>query len=373
MMRPAVGRGDPWLLLPVLLLAPIGLLMLLSASGGGADGLRPGDPAARQAVLTVAGVAIMLTLARLDYHWLRTIATPAYATTLVLLMVVLAAGVAEFGARRWLGAAGVTFQPSELAKPALVIALAAYASGREPRPPAVLGALGLLAVPLALVVMQPDAGTALVLGGASLAISVAWGVRWRALGMLTVAAVALTPLLFAMLVPAYQRERIAVFLDPARDPLGSGFDLQLAEAAIRSGGLTGRGVFAGRSALDGVGAGASDFMLARTAEALGLLGAALVVALLCLLVWRGLRAARMAPDAFGRLLATGLTATVFVQAFVHVAVNVRLFPATGIPLPLVSQGGSSLLAMYVAAGLLLSVASQRPPGARERWSGERWR
>ena len=373
MMRPAIGRSDPWLLLPVLLLAPLGLLMLLSASGDGFGDLRPGDPAARQLALTVAGVAIMLTLARVDYRWLRTLAAPTYGATLVLLVVVLAAGVSEFGARRWLGAAGATFQPSELAKPALVIALAAYAAGREPRPAAVLGALGLLAVPLALLIMQPDAGTALVLGGGGLAIGVTWGVRWRMLGMLAAAAVALTPLLFTVLVPGYQRERIAVFLDPARDPLGSGFDLQLAEAAIRSGGVAGRGVFAGPSALDSVGAGTSDFMFARAAESLGLMGAALVIALLCLLVWRGLHAARVAPDAFGRLLATGLTMTVFVQAFVHVAVNVRLFPATGVPLPLVSQGGSSLLAMYIAAGLLLSVASQRAPGAHERWSGQRWR
>ena len=374
MIRPAVGRGDPWLLLVVLVLAPLGVLMLYSAPAGVGGEPRLSGPVLRQLLLAVAGIAAMLALARLDYRSLQRLSAPVYVVTVALLAAVLVAGVSEFGARRWLGVGGVTLQPAEIAKPALALALAGYMSERSPRPAAVLGSLGLLAAPLALMVLQPDMGTALVLAGAWLGMVVAWGAPWRVLGALLVAALAALPLLFAMVVPGYQRERIAVFLDPTRDPLGSGFNLQQAEAALRSGGVTGRGLFEGTgSALQHVGARSSDFMFARVGEELGLIGGTLLLGLFGLLIWRGLQAARVAPDGFGRLLAVGLTMTMFTQAFVHAAVNLRLFPATGIPLPFISQGGSSLLMMCVAAGLLQSVASQRRPSPREQWSAQRWR
>ena len=374
MIRPVIGRSDPWLLLPALLLAPLGVLMVYSASpeADGESGISA--TVLRQLLIAVAGVGAMLALARLDYRWLQRLSAPGYTTAVLLLIAVLAVGVSEFGARRWLGVGGVTLQPSELAKPALALALAAYMSQRAPRPAAVLGTLGLLAAPGVLVLLQPDTGTAVVLAGAWAGAVLAWGAPWRVLGALLAAILALAPLLFAIAVPGYQRERIAVFLDPARDPLGSGFNLRQADAALRSGGLTGRGLFDGAgSALDGVGARASDFMFAHIGEQLGLLGAVLLLSVFGLLIWRGLRASRTAPDAFGRLLAAGLTMMLFTQAFVHAAVNLRLFPATGVPLPFVSQGGSSLLAMCIAAGLLLSVASRRPPDAREQWSARRWR
>jgi rod shape determining protein RodA len=373
MMRPAVGRGDPWLLLSVLVLAPLGVLMIYTSSIHAGDELRVSGPALRQLLVALAGVAAMLALARFDYRALRRLSAPAYAVALVLLIAVLAAGASEYGARRWLGVGGATMQPSELAKLAMVLMLAAYLSERTPKAASVIASFGILLAPLALVAWQPDAGTALVFTGAWLGIVVAWGVPWRLLGGLLVVVAAFVPLMFAVAVPGYQRERIAVFLDPTRDPLGSGFALQQAEAALRSGGLTGRGLFeGGGSALDGVAARSSDFIFAQVGEQLGLAGAVLLLALLCLLIWRGLRASLIAPDAFGRLLAAGLTMTIFVQAFVHVAVNLRLLPATGIPLPFISQGGSSLLMMCVAAGLLQSIASRRPASSREQWSAERW-
>jgi rod shape determining protein RodA len=372
MIRPVIGRSDPWLLLPALLLVPLGVLMVYSASpGAGAEPFVSG-PVLRQLLIAVAGVALMLALARLDYRWFQRLSAPGYVTAVLLLLAVLAVGVSEFGARRWLGASGLAIQPSELAKPALALALASYMSERRPAAVALMGALALLAAPAALVLLQPDTGTAIVLAGAWVGAVVAWGAPWRVLGSLAAAIVALAPLLFTLAVPGYQRERIAVFLDPARDPLGSGFNLRQAEAALRSGGLTGRGLFDGaRSALDGVGARSSDFMFAHIGEQLGLLGSVLLLSLFGLLIWRGLRASRMAPDAFGRLLAAALTLMLFTQAFVHTAVNLRLFPATGVPLPFVSQGGSSLVAMCVAAGLLLSVATHRPLDPRAQSSHPR--
>ena len=373
MIRPAVGRGDPWLLLSVLALAPLGVLMIYTSSTHSGGELRVSGPALRQLLVALVGVAAMPALARFDYRAFRRLSAPAYAVALLLLVTVLAAGVSEYGARRWLGVGGATMQPSEPAKLVVVLMLAAYLSERTPKAASMIASFGILLAPLALVAWQPDAGTALVFIGAWFGIVVAWGVPWRLLGGLLVVVAALVPLMFAVAVPGYQRERIAVFLDPTRDPLGSGFNLQQAEAALRSGGLTGRGLFdEGGSALDGVAARSSDFIFAQVGEQLGLAGALLLLGLLCLLIWRGLRASRAAPDAFGRLLAAGLTMTIFVQAFVHVAVNLRLLPATGIPLPFISQGGSSLLMMCVAAGLLQSIASHRPASAREQWCGERW-
>ncbi len=375
MSRTAFGRGDVWLLAPVLLLAPLGVLMVQSATG-------PGSLAAsaithetlRQLAVVAAGITAMLLIARIDYRRLQRLAPPIYAGTLGLLALVLLLGVARFGARRWIEIGGATIQPSEVAKLALILATAAYLAERPPQTRPLLTALALLVVPLGLIVIQPDTGTVLVLTGAWLGTVVAWGAPWRVLGTMLAVAAAVTPLVFAVAVPGYQRERIAVFLDPARDPLGSGFNLQQAEAALRAGGLTGRGLLTGAdSALAYVSARSSDFMLAHIGEQLGLIGGLALIAIFALLVWRGLSTARSAPDSFGRLLAAGLTITIFTQAAIHVAANLRALPATGIPLPFVSQGGSSLLVMCVAAGLLQSIASHRTAYPRERWSARRWR
>ena len=209
--------------------------------------------------------------------------------------------------------------------------------------------------------LQPDTGTAIVLAGAWIGVVVAWGAPWRTLGAAAGASVAVVPLAFALAVPSYQRERLAVFLDPARDPLGSGFSLRMAEAALSAGGLTGEGLFGGaESRLYHVGGRSNDFVFALVGEELGLIGGLAVIALFGIVAWRGFEAARRAPDAFGRLLAAGLTTLLLTQALVNVAVNLRLFPATGLPLPLVSSGGSALIAACVAVGLLQSVHARRP-------------
>lgn len=373
MIDRAFGRSDRWLLASVLVLAPFGVLMVQSATGSSltaADAITP--QALRQLAIVVAGITAMLLIARIDYRMLQRLAIPIYASTLVLLAIVLLLGVAQFGARRWIGIGGATVQPSEFAKLALILTTAAYLADRPAHARPLFTALLLLGAPLAMIVVQPDTGTALVLSGAWLGIVIAWGAPWRVLGTMLAIAAAIAPLLFAVAVPGYQRERIAVFLDPSRDPLGSGFDLQQAEAALRAGGLTGRGLFGSDSALTFVSTRSSDFMLAHIGEALGLLGAAALLAIFALLIWRGLSTARTAPDSFGRLLAAGLTVAIFTQAAIHIAANLRALPATGIPLPFVSQGGSSLLVMCVAAGLLQSIASHRTPDARERWSARRW-
>jgi rod shape determining protein RodA len=366
------ARTDHWLWLAVALLLPLGVLMVYSASLVGASPEGATSGLTRQTAYAVVGVIAMLVAVRVDYRLLAPIALAIYGFAVVLLLAVLVVGVSEHGSQRWLGASGLTIQPSEFAKLALAVVLAAYASARQPRLASVAVSLALTAVPMGLVALQPDLGTVIVLAGVWLVTMVAWGVPWRGLAGLFGTGLALVPLL-VIVMPAYQRERLAVFLDPNRDPLGSGFNLRQVEVAIGTGGVTGHGLFSGaESHLDSVAARSSDFMFGFLGAELGLLGGLFLIALFALVVTRAFAAASRAPDPFGRLLAAGLAAMVLTQAVVNIGVNLRLFPTTGIPLPFISQGGSALVAMLIAAGLLQSVAARRPATSEEQWRAERW-
>lgn len=357
-----LARSDRLLWLAVAALAALGLLMAYSASLDEPPHPTITAEAVRHAILGALGIAAMLVAARIDYRLLRRFSALAYLGAAALLVVVVAVGESEFGARRWLAVGGATIQPAEAAKLALVLALAAYTASRPPRAAALAVSAVLLALLAAPVLAQPDTGTTVVLVGTWVGVVIAWGVPWRTLGVLFAVVGAAGPLAFAVMVPDYQRERLAVFLDPTRDPLGSGFSLRQVEAALATGGITGEGLFRGaESQLASVSARSSDFVFALVGEELGLAGGLVVIALFGLIAWRGFEASRHAPDTFGRMLAAGLTTLIVLQAFVNVAVNLRLFPATGLPLPFVSSGGSALLVVFVAVGLLQSVHSQRMP------------
>lgn len=378
-MSTAVARYRPiadwWLLLAILALSPVGLLVIAATTNDGVPGARAlSSDAARQAAYGAVGFVAMLALSQLDYQLLRRFAPAVYVIAIALLIGALVLGASQFGARRWIAIGPLTVQPSEFAKIAIVCAGAAIAADRAPTPSRLVLWTIAIAVPAALVLVEPDLGTALVIGSAWTAMVVAWGVRWRLLCGLAIAALAVVPIAFAVAVPDYQRERLAVFVHPDRDPLGSGFTLRQVEVALGSGGITGNGLLrGGASALDGVATRSSDFAFAQSGEALGLIGSTMIIALFALIAWRGIRAATIAPDRFGRLLAVGLTATITMQALMHMAVNLRLFPATGIALPFISQGGSAMVAMFAAVGILESIAARRPPTTREQWTGERWR
>lgn len=368
--RPERMIGDPFLIGAGLLLGAIGLLSLQGATrveGGGVS-----EDVVRQAIFLSAGALVVAAAARVDYRLLRLTWAPVLAIGIAMLALVLVAGSSEFGARRWFLISGYSVQPSEFARLATVIAIAAVASSREATPFRFTLLLVAFLIPAGLILIEPDLGSALVLGAAWLALMVAWPVSIRGLWAIAATAVAFVPLAFALAVPGYQRERLAVFLDPDRDPLGSGFTLRQVEVALGSGGVTGRGLDAAGSALDGLSTRNSDFALAQIGEQLGLAGTLVVLVAFGVIAWRGLAIAESAPDRFGTLLAVGLTALLVVQAMLHVAVNVRLFPATGIPLPLISLGGSSMVAACLMIGLLLSIASRRPADPLERWSGARW-
>ena len=355
-------RTDRVLWLAVAALASLGLLMAYSSSLGETPHPTVTPEAVRHAVLGSVGVVAMLVAARMDYRLLRRVSVLGYLGAAALLVAVVAIGESEYGARRWLAVGGSTIQPAEAAKLALVVALAAYTASRPPRAAALAVTGVLLAVLAAPVLAQPDTGTTVVLVGTWVGVVIAWGTPWRTLAVLFAILGAALPLAYALLVPDYQRERLAVFLDPTRDPLGSGFSLRQVEAALASGGITGEGLFRGaESHLASVSARSSDFIFAVVGEEMGVGGGLVVIALFGVVAWRGFEAARHAPDRFGRMLAAGLTTLIVLQAFVNVAVNLRLFPATGLPLPFVSAGGSALLVMFVAVGLLQSVHSQRLP------------
>jgi cell division protein FtsW (lipid II flippase) len=367
------ARIDVWLLLPAVALLALGVLMVTSAaSGPGQPPTVRTGPGLRQLTIALAGLALMLGASRADYRLLRRLARPLYLGAVVLLVVVLALGVTEHGSTRWLGLGPLTVQPSEFAKLALPVVFASLLAGRARGARLLAATTALTGLVVALVLLEPDTGTAVVLFASWLMFLVVCGAPWHALGGLAAAGAGAGPMLFAA-VPDYQRERLAVFFEPGRDPLGSGFSMKQAEIAIGSGGLAGAGLFhQGGSALAYVSARSSDFVFAQVGEDLGLAGTLGVLTLFGLIAWRGFEAARRAPDEFGQLLAAGLTSWILVQALVHVAVNLRLFPATGLTLPLVSAGGSSLLAVSLAVGVLLSIAAQRPATPRELWSGERW-
>jgi len=361
---------DPWLLVGVAGLLVAGSAMIRAATMGAHGGLSA--ETMRHLVYAFVGILAMFAVSHLHLGLLRRFAPLIYIASLVGLVAVLGIGSDQFGARRWIVVApGVTVQPSEFAKIGAALAFAAYAADREPGLRTTLTSLVLSLVPAALILVEPDLGTTLVVLVAWGGFMVAWGVPWRVLGGIGALAVSVLPIAFAVAVPDYQRERLQVFLNPEHDPLGSGFTMRQVEIALGGGGLTGRGLDGASSALDGVATRASDFAFAQLGEQMGLVGALLVLLLYAVIAWRGLEASLHSPDRFGRLLAAGLTATIVLQALMHIAVNTHLFPATGIPLPYISTGGSALVGMCISAGLIQAVASQRPSSGRDA-RGERW-
>lgn len=359
---------DPALMGAGLALVTLGVLMIRGATAVEGAALLSG-PAFRQALYLGVGLVAFAVLRRSDYRLLERWAPWIYGVSMVALAAVLVLGTDTHGARRWIDMGPVTVQPSEFAKVASVIALAAFAGRRDPSRRTLGVTVALIAPPVLLILAEPDLGTTLTVAIVWAVSMAVWGVSWRVLGGMALLGLAILPLLFVG-VPDYQRERIAVFLDPGRDPLGSGFTSRQVEVALGGGGLTGRG-FGGPSALEGLAPRTADFAFAQLAEQIGLVGSLTVLALFVLVAWRGTRAASTAPDGFGRLVAAGLTAVIVGQAALHIAVNLRLFPATGVPLPFISQGGSALVTVFASLGIIESIAGHRPTLDRTLWRGER--
>lgn len=345
-----------------LAIAAIGLLSVVSASYGGPHhGLHP--VAYRQMVWIVAGAIVMFGIVVFDYRLLSSYAYVIYALVVALLGVVAIIGRTTGGSRRWIGFGLFNLEPSELAKLALILVLVRYL--REEPPAGGLRLMHmiipgvLLAVPAALVLKEPDLGTVLVLVLITFTLIFAGGLNLRTLLMMALAALLAMPLAWHKLKP-YQRTRVVSFLNPQSDPLGSGYHVIQSEIAVGSGGEWGKGLLQGTQArLNFLPERTTDFIFSAYAEEFGFIGSILLLGLYAALVARGLWIARRARDRFGALLALGLTAVIFWQVAINIGMATGLLPVVGIPLPLVSYGGSSLIVLMASMGLLISINTRR--------------
>ena len=348
------------LLVLVLLTAAYGLVVLYSALDG--------DWAAFQGQLSRLAVALvmMLIVAQLDVAMLQRWAPVFYGLGIVMLVLVLLVGVQAKGAQRWLGVPGLPrFQPSELMKLAVPLMVASSLADR-PLPPTgktVAWVLALIAAPALLIGLQPDLGTAILVAAAGFAVLLLSGLFWRWVLLAGLLGLAALPGLW-MVMRDYQRQRVLTLLDPESDPLGAGWNIIQSKIAIGSGGLFGKGLFEGtQSHLNFLPESHTDFIIAVLAEELGFLGVLGLLTLYFLLLTRGLYIATQGRDTFARLLAGGLTLTFFTYLFVNVAMVSGLLPVVGVPLPLVSYGGTSALTLLAGFGVLMAVATQPKPVA----------
>jgi rod shape determining protein RodA len=345
---------DLVLLGATLLVLILGVAMIYSASHA-IPAIK--DSALRQAIFAVVGLVVGLIVAAVDYRLLDAFSVPLYILIVLLLLAVFVIGQITFNAQRSIDLGVIDLQPSELSKPLIIIVLATFLSKREEQPnqlaTLLLSAL-LVAVPVVLIYKEPDLSTSLVLIFVWMSMIFASGVNLLVLGVLFGGSVAALPLLW-LSMNDYMRGRVLTFLNPAGDPQ-SYYNIRQALYAIGSGGWFGKGYLRGtQSQLHFLLVQHTDFVFSVLCEELGMVGALGLFLGLALILYRTLRAAKLARDSFGRLICTGIAAWLFFQCAVNIGMNLNLLPVTGLPLPFVSYGGSSLLTILAAMGLVQSV------------------
>jgi rod shape determining protein RodA len=368
--RPISGflRADP-----LLFLAAVGLIAcsVYTIAAATQDDIA-GDPryyVIRQAVYGAIGIALMLLVSRFDYSRLRELKLGLYGLMIASILLVFAVGSATRGSNRWIDFPFFKFQPSELGKVLLILTLAAFLVDRVRRlqEPETTSRIMLLALlPAALVVVQPDLGSGMVYIAIALAILFVGGTKWThlaTLGAIGAASVALVlvaaPAVGVEVLKDYQVDRLTAFVNPTDDPQEQGYQLNQSKAAIGAGQKTGRGFDgATQTRLDFLPEHHTDFVFSVVGEAFGFMGAALVLSLYALLIWRALRILTMAKNLYGALLAGGIAAMLMFQVFVNVGMTLGIMPITGVPLPLMSYGGSSVIVTFLALGLLQSIHVQ---------------
>ena len=358
---------DPTLLLVTLMLAAYGAVMVFSATVHRQEeaGLDPQLFVKRQIAYLIAGVVVLLVLSSFDYRHLRTFAPFVYgATILGLVLVLTPLGDVQKGASRWIDLGFFQAQPSELAKVAVIVTLAAFFAEKKGELSAldVLATIGLVVVPAVLIFLEPDLGTMMVFVALTGALLLVGGAKLRhflVLGL--IGAIGIAAIIQFDVLHDYQKERITSFLDPNPDIRSYGYNLTQSKIAIGSGGFRGKGLESEntQTSLDFVPEQHTDFIFTAVGEQLGFLGSATLLALFAFLIWRALRIAAMSRDMFGALLATGAAALWAFQLFVNVGMTMGIMPITGIPLPFISYGGSSLITNFAAVGLLMNVHMRR--------------
>lgn len=360
-MRTRIHTADmDWFLLGLVgALCLLGLLEVHSATHHG----ELSGMVWRQLGWVALGLVVMWAISRLDYLTVLDRAPLLYLLMMGALLVVLAAGHVRFGARRWVEIAGIPFQVSEFAKLVIIIALARFLSGLRADRLALadlvkIGAV--VGVPLVLILLQPDLGTALTLVPVAAVGVFLAGIRWKHLLVLTVLAALALPVAWHFVLKPYQKARLTTFLRPEEDPRGSGYQLLQSEIAVGSGGLWGKGLGRGtQNQLGFVPVRYSDFILATVGEELGFAGIFLTLLLYAGLLLRLILNAQQAKDRAGMFLIGGVAAILGFHIFVNAAMVIGWMPVTGIPLPLVSYGGSATLFVFMALGLVMSVRLRR--------------
>jgi rod shape determining protein RodA len=362
-----VDGFDGPLAFAVFLLAGAGLTVMYSS--GFDHGTRFADHARN---MLIAGF-IMFTVAQVPPQKLMSLAVPLYALGVALLLAVALFGITKKGARRWVNV-GVVIQPSEILKIAMPLMLAWWFQKREGqlRPPDFVVAGLLLLVPVGLIMKQPDLGTALLVLAAGLSVIFFAGLRWRwilppvLLGLAgLVVLVSMEPTLCAdgmdwKVLHEYQRQRVCTLLDPTRDPLGKGFHIIQGMIAIGSGGFWGKGFMQGtQTHLEFIPERTTDFIFAAYGEEFGLAGNLFLIVSFAFLIWRGLRIASEAPTLFTRLLGASMSTIFFVYAFVNMGMVSGILPVVGVPLPFISYGGTAMVTLGLALGILMSIARSK--------------
>lgn len=343
------------LLLLLLALCVAGLVVLYSASG------QDWAYVERQAIRMAAGFAALVFLAQVPPRVIMRVGPWLYLLGVALLVGVILFGVGAKGAQRWLALPGFRFQPSELMKLVLPIVVAGYIA-RYTLPPnfkAIIISVILIAIPFALIMKQPDLGTSLLIGASGVFILLFSGIYWRWIFLSAGIVAASLPGLW-MIMKDYQKQRVLTFLDPESDPLGSGWNIIQSKTAIGSGGLSGKGFLSGtQSQLDFLPESHTDFIIAVIGEELGMKGVLVLLTLYLLIVGRGLMIAVKAPDSFSRMLAASITLTFFVYVFVNIGMVSGILPVVGVPLPMVSYGGTSIVTLMIGFGILMSIHTHK--------------
>jgi len=359
-----------WLfVLTLVATACVGFAMLYSAAGGSLD-----PWAMRQMIRFGIGAGLMLAVAITNIRfWLR-YAYAFYAATLVLLVAVEFAGISGMGAQRWINLGVINLQPSELMKLALVLALARYFHGGGiedvSRPLFLLTPLAIVLAPVVMVLRQPDLGTALMLLLGSGAMFFLAGVRIWKFGLLIVLGLVSAPIAWQFL-RGYQQQRVLTFLDPESDPLGAGYHIIQSKIALGSGGLFGRGFMQGtQSHLSFLPEKQTDFIFTMLAEEFGLLGGLGLLGLYVVILIFGVGISLSARNHFGRLVGMGVTTMFFLYVFINIAMVMGLIPVVGVPLPLISYGGTAMMTLLIGFGLLLAVHIHRDESIGRRGASE---
>jgi rod shape determining protein RodA len=360
--RPRALHFDFWLFGATLILIIIGLLMIYSATECiTGQPLDFSSPTIRQLIWAIAGFVAMMALTILDYRIYEQLRWILWIVTIGLLGIVSIIGQITHGAQRWIDLGITLFQPSELSKLLLILVAAKYMADHEEDMPKwryLATSFVFVAVPIVLVYLQPDLGTAIVIAGTWGVMALASGMKLRDVLIIVAVAVIAAPVIWTGL-RAYQQERILTFIDPARDPLGAGYNVTQARIAIGSGQFWGTGFCSGtQSQLRFLRIRQTDFIFSVIGEELGFVGALFVIGLFAFILFRLIRAAMLARTTYGKLICVGVIAMIMVQSYINLGMNLGLMPVTGIPLPFVSSGGSSLVSLLAAEGVVQSILTR---------------